>query len=141
MAAEAENVAILTRLYELWSGSRAGSVEDVLAHIADDVIWRSLADGAPGMEFTRQCGCKDDVARYFSELTKAWSMKHHTVEEMIAQGERVVVLSTCAWTSNATGLTFETPKADVIRMRDGKITEFLEFYDTASALAAARGAE
>jgi ketosteroid isomerase-like protein len=30
----------------------------------------------------------------------------------------------------------QSPKADIFRFRDGKIVEFLEFFDTAAAAAA-----
>lgn len=48
----------------------------------------------------------------------------------------VVVRSRFAFRNKQTGKSFESPKADFVRFRDGKIVEFFEFYDTAKAVAA-----
>lgn len=138
MGQEEENIAILEELYGIWTGTRAGTVENVLDHIAEDVTWLSLADGSPGMEFTASCSCKDDVIHYLSELMREWSMDFFELDEMIAEKDRVVVLSNVGWTNNRTGKSVKTPKADVFRIKDRLIVEYLEFYDTAAALAAAR---
>lgn len=138
MSAEESNKALLEELYGIWSGSKAGSADDFMAHIADDVTWRSLAEGAPGMEFSACRNCKSDVTRYFTELIQDWSMDFFDVERMVAQGDRVVVLSKAGWTNKQTGKSVVTPKADVFSIRNGKITEFFEYYDTAAALGATR---
>jgi ketosteroid isomerase-like protein len=36
----------------------------------------------------------------------------------------------------AQGCVRRTPKADVHRLRDGKVVDFMEFYDTAAAIGA-----
>ena len=135
---EQENVRILREAYRLWNDSKADSVAHWFSLIADDVKWRSIADGAAGMEFTRPCNCKADVQRYFAELGERWEMTHYTVDEFIAQDDRVVMIGSCGWRSRSNGAVLDTPKADVFRMKDGKIVEFYEFYDTAKALAAAQ---
>jgi ketosteroid isomerase-like protein len=43
------------------------------------------------------------------------------------------------WHRRRSGIAIDTPKADFLRLRAGRIVEFYEFYDTAMALAAARG--
>ena len=135
---EDENVEILKRAYQLWNDTKASSLDHWMDLIADDVHWRSISDGNPGMEFSRTCQCKNDIARYFAEVSKDWEMIHYSVDEYIAQGDRVVVLGQCAWKHRKTGRSAESPKADIIRMKDGKIVEFFEFFDTAKAYEAAR---
>jgi ketosteroid isomerase-like protein len=119
-----------------WNDSRADSMGHWLELIADEVEWRSLADGAPGMDFAGCCNCKDEVLSYFEKLGADWEMLHYTVGEFIAQGDRVVMVGTCGWRHRGTGKGIESPKVDVIRMKDGKIVGFHEFYDTAKAIAA-----
>jgi ketosteroid isomerase-like protein len=135
---EQENVEILRRAYALWNDSKANSVGHWLDLIADDVQWRSLADGATGMEFTGACNGKADVQRYFADLAGQWAMNHYTVYEFIAQGDRVVMIGSCGWRNKKTGAAVDTPKVDIIRMRDGRIVDFFELYDTGKTLAAAR---
>jgi hypothetical protein len=138
---EAANLALARAAYNAWNESRGASVQHWLDLMSHGVRFRSLAGGAPGMEFTRDCANRDDVGRYFAELARDWQMVHYTVDELIAQGDRVVMLGSCAWTNRHTGRTVETPKADFLTFRDGKVVEFFEFYDTAKALAASAAAQ
>lgn len=133
-----ENVTILKQAYAMWNDSKADSVGHWLELMADDVKLRSLGAGAPGLEFSKTCGCKDDVLNYFKMLGGEWEMIHYTVDEYIAQGDRVVMVGHCGWTNKKTGKVVETPKVDIIRMKDAKIVEFLELYDTAQVQAATR---
>ncbi len=135
---EDENVETLREAYQPWNDSKADSVSRWMSLLADDVQWSSIADGSPGMEFSQACCSKDDVARYFEVMVKEWEMIHYTVDEFIAQNDRVVVLGRCGWRHKGTSKVVETPKADIIRMKDPKITEFYEFYDTAKAFEASR---
>jgi hypothetical protein len=47
------------------------------------------------------------------------------------------MLGSCGWKNRRTGVTVQTPKADFLRLRDGQVVEFFEFFDTAKAMAAA----
>ena len=135
----AHDVVRVRDAYREWHESRGKSVQQWLGLMSAGVRFRSLAGGATGMEFTRDCTSCGDVERYFAELTQDWEMIHYTVDELIAQGERIVMLGSCAWKSRRTGRVVETPKADFLRLRDGKVVEFFEFYDTAKAIAASLG--
>lgn len=136
--AASSNEATIRHAYEMWSDSQAGaaSVEQWLNLVSDDVRWLSLADGAPGMAFSRPGFSRTDVERYFAEVGEDWEMVSYVPDEFICDGDRIVMLGSCSWRYRATGKVVATPKADFIRMRDGKIVEFQEFYDTARALAA-----
>ena len=61
-------------------------------------------------------------------------MIYYRVDEYIAQGDRVVALGQVSFKHKKTGKTLATPKADFHKFRDGKISEFFEFYDTAGAI-------
>jgi ketosteroid isomerase-like protein len=133
-----DNVGKLRQAYQLWHDTRGGSAQHWLDLMADDVRMRSLTAGTPEMAFTKANHGKDEAARYFAGLAADWEMVHFTPAEFIAQGDRVVVLSTCAFRHRQTGKVAESPKADVFRFRGGRIVEFFEFFDTARALAATR---
>jgi ketosteroid isomerase-like protein len=119
--------------YRLWSDTRGGSAAMWLEMFADDIVIRSLAGGHAALGFARGRG---DAERYFAELAASWEIVSFDVQEILADGDWVVVLSQVACRSKATGKVAESPKADVFRFRDGKVVEFLEFFDTAAALAA-----
>jgi uncharacterized protein len=134
MSEESKNIEILKDAYRRWHETKAGSVDHWLHLMTDDVNFRSLAEGAKTMEFTRTSSCKDDVKHYFAGLTADWEMIYYRTDEYIAQGDRVVALGHVSFTNKRTGKTLETPKADFHKFRDGRICEFFEFYDTAQAI-------
>ena len=131
---ESRNLDIVNAIYRDWNDSKAGSAEDIFARLDENVVWRSLADGREGVEFTATRKGKKAVGEYFAGLVAEWNMNDYTINEVIAKDDRVVVLATVSWTSVKTGKMMTTEKADVIRMRDGLIVDFMEYYDTATML-------
>ena len=137
MSTEDSNITALKEAYRQWHDTKGKSVDRWLALMTDDVKFRSLAEGAKPMEFTRRSTCKDDVKSYFAGLTDDWEMDYYRIDEYIANGDRVVALGSCSFKHKKTNKILQTPKADFHKFRNGKICEFFEFYDTAQALAVA----
>jgi len=131
------NKAILKAVYQQWHDTRGGSVEQIMQVCDDCISFGSIAEGAAPASFTARVAGKQNLHAYFGGLLNEWSMQHYTVHDMVAEGDRVVVISTTAWTNKATGKTVETPKVDVWRFNDGRATEFYEYFDTARMFAAA----
>ena len=128
--AENENVTKLRKAYAFWNDNLGASNQQWMDLMDENVQFRSLAGGSPGMEFTLDCNGKKDLTRYFAGLASDWEMIHYTPEEFISDGDRVVVLSRTGWKSKKTGKSVETPKADIFLFKNGKIVDFFEFYDT-----------
>jgi ketosteroid isomerase-like protein len=139
MPSSAENVAKLKDAYHRWDQSKGKDTSMWTTLFSEHVRLRSLAAGKPGLEFTMDCHSSEDVARYFSGLAKDWTMIHYTTQQFAVEGDRVVMLGRTAWENRKTGRRFDTPKVDLVTFRDGRVVEFLEFYDTAMVLAAAQG--
>jgi hypothetical protein len=137
MSQETTNVAILRGAYEAWHGTK-GDPSVWLDILADHVAWGSLADGRPGMEFTKPRASKEEVVGYFEELAKDWSMEFYHVNEYVAQGARVVAIGECSWTHKRNGNTVTIPKVDVWLIEDGKVTQFMEHYDTHTVIEASQ---
>jgi uncharacterized protein len=112
MSDESKHIEILKDAYRRWHETKAGSVDHWLSLMTDDVNFRSLAEGAKPMEFTRTSSCKDDVKHYFAGLTADWEMIYYRIDEYIAQGDRVVALGHISFKNKRTGKVLETPKAD-----------------------------
>lgn len=137
MADEARNVEILKQAYKSWSDSKGGSADDWLKICADDIDFGSIAQGAaPKVQYLTAYSSRDALKEYFDGLARDWDMLDWVVEEFIAQGDRVVVLSQCTWRYKKTGKMVSTPKADSWRMSGGKAVEYFEYYDTAQVHAA-----
>ena len=134
MGEEARNVEFLKQAYKLWHDSKGGSVEQWMSHVAEDVRFGSIAGGEAPLGFTAPKSKREAVRDYFNGLLAEFEMIHYTVHDYVAQGDMVFVRCTTSWKNRKTGNTFETPKADFWRIRDGKIVEFYEYYDTAAVI-------
>lgn len=130
------NIERLRHAYSAWSDSLGTSTETWMALAADDITLRSLADGAPGMEFTAPRSGPEEIRHYFDGLHLAWQMLSYHVEDYIEEGNRVVVVGRHGFRHKQTGKTVHSTFAHIWRFRDGKVFEFTEFYDTAKAIAA-----
>jgi len=130
-------VSNLRDKYNLWNESKGASTEEWLELMADDIEWKSIGDGVPGIEFSRAANGKAEVARYFEELSNDWEMLHYHVDDIISERDRVVTIGHCAWRHRRNHKEVETPKIDTLRLKDGLVVEFFEFYDTAKVIAAA----
>jgi ketosteroid isomerase-like protein len=135
MASEDEHVALLREGYRHWRESRATSVDRWLDLVDDEIRLRSLADGAPGLEFTSARNGKAELRAYLGAIAADWEMLAYDVTDYVAQGDRVVAIVASAWRNRRTGKTIDLPKVDVWRFRDGRAIELLEFYDTARLIA------
>lgn len=136
MSIESTHVALIEEAYQRWHDSKGASVDHWMNLMTDDVRFGSLAAGAEPMTFTRASNSKSEVRGYFSGLSDHWEMIYYRVNEIVAQNDRVVALCDISFRNKKTGKLAGGPKADVHRMRDGKICEFFEYYDTASLAAA-----
>jgi ketosteroid isomerase-like protein len=132
-----ELMAKLKAAYKQWNDTRGASSATWLAMMSDDIDMRSVADGAPGMEFSAPRKGKHTAHGYFEALNAEWEMVHHTPEVFVAEGDRVAVFGRCAFRNRKTGKVAETAIANLWTFRDGKAVDYFELYDTARAFAAA----
>ncbi|MEM8836813.1 MAG: nuclear transport factor 2 family protein [Pseudomonadota bacterium] len=130
-ASETEkNRAIMKEAYQKWHDTKGGSVDHWMEIMSPDIEFLSLANGAGDAGFTKAARSSTDMRGYFEAISTNFDMIHYTVDQFIAEGDMVVAVGSCAWTVKANGMRVETPKVDVIRLKDGKIVSFYEFYDT-----------
>jgi ketosteroid isomerase-like protein len=133
----ARNKEILAQAYRIWHESRGDSVGRWMEIVDNDIAFGSLAEGRPAATFTAPIRGKETLKTYFAGLLEAWKMIHFTVDDFIAEGDRVAMIGSTAWRNNKTGKVFETRKVDIWRLRNGLAVEFYEYYDTAKLAAAA----
>src|ERR1700741_3658777 len=114
-----DNARKLEQAFVTWHVTKGRSTDIWLDLMAEDVRFHSLAGGAPGAEFTVECRSRADFVRYLEGLTK----------------DCVVMLGSTAWRNKRTRKVVDTPKADLVTFRDGRIVDFAEFYDTAKLFA------
>jgi uncharacterized protein len=117
MAAMNENVALLKEAYAQWADHKGSDCECWMSIMADDASLRSLANGAPEMEFTTRRNSKAEIRGYLEGLTRDWEMVNFDMNDFVADGDRVVVIGRVAWRNKVTGKVADTPKVDIWRFR------------------------
>jgi uncharacterized protein len=108
-----------------------GDIAGLLSLFSEDVTWTvPEIENAP---FAGKRTGTDSVAEFFTQLVEAEDLTRFEPLEFIAEGDKVVVLGESEATVRSTGKTYETDWVHVFHLRDGKVTEFTEFFDNAAA--------
>jgi hypothetical protein len=137
MSDEARNVEVLKAAYDRWRETKGASVDDWMKVCADNMAFGSLAQGrAENARYLTAYSSRDALKEYFGGLARDWEMLDWKVNQYIAQGDSVAVVSHCTWKFKKTGKTVATPKVDIWKMAGGKAVEFYEYFDTAQVHAA-----
>ncbi|HMQ03715.1 MAG TPA: nuclear transport factor 2 family protein [Pyrinomonadaceae bacterium] len=128
---EDANTATIRNCYEKFS---QGDITGLLEHISEDIDF-----AVPEVENAPYGGIwhgRSDVERFFELVELAEDLTDFEVREYIAQGDRVVVLGRSTATVRSTGRHYSTEWVHVHTVREGRITSFVEYFDTAAALRA-----
>ena len=129
----ADNKTIVQQWFDLVA---AGDAQGAFALFADDVVW-NLKGTTPVSGVYR--GLDQIVNEFFTPWRKQIDGDLAIcVDEMIAEGERVVVLGHGS-AKTVFGLRYDNDYALVFTVRAGKITEIIEYLDTALVETAAYG--
>jgi len=134
--AEQENVRIIQEAYEAF---KRGDIQALLNIFTDDVEW--FVSGPSDIIPTagRRQG-RDQVAQFFATINDTEDIEQFEAHEFIAQGDKVVVLGHYRSRVKATGRTAESDWVHVHTLRDGKLVNFREYFDTAAVAEAYREA-
>jgi len=119
---------------QAYANFKNGDIPTLLTLFADDIEWE--LDETENVPFTGARHGKDQVAKFFDELSEEQHALQFDPQEFVAQNDRVVALGHYAWSVNSTDRTYESDWAHVFTIRNGKISRFREFFDTAAGAAA-----
>jgi uncharacterized protein len=128
---EQENTQIVRQTY---ANFKSGDIQALVSLLSDDVEWQ--LPEIEGVPFAGQRRGREEVAQFFATLADAQDVRQFEPRELIAQGEKVVALGHYTWHVKSTGREYGGNWAHVFTIRDGKITGFHEYTDTAAAAAA-----
>jgi ketosteroid isomerase-like protein len=90
---------------------------------------RPEVEGAPGRGTWRG---PEQVGEFFRILSDTQEPRQIELREFVAQGDKVVVLGHYIWHVKATGKEWESDFVHALSVRDGKMTRFQEYTDTAA---------
>ena len=125
---ENTNLEVVRTGYEKFG---SGDVKGLLQLFSDDIKWTVLEiENAP---FLGSRQGLESVGEFFKQLSDGEDITSFEPLEFIAQNDRVVVLGRSEATARETGRSYKTDWVHVFRLKDGKVTEFNEFFDNAAA--------
>lgn len=113
-------------IQDLYAAFSRGDIEAVLKGMTEDVNWEAPG-GAP---FSGRRMGREQLRQFFVELDRAVRLDEFDVDEVLADGDRVVVLGRERGRVKETGRDYETAFAHVYRLRNGKVAEARLFSDT-----------
>jgi ketosteroid isomerase-like protein len=125
---EQENMDVVRKCYEAFG---SGETERMLTFMNADVEWELPA--VEGIPFSGKRQGRAAVAEFFRLEGELLEPRAFEPREIIAQGDRVVVLGHYEWTVRATGAEFGCDWCHVFQIADGEIVKFMEFTDTHQA--------
>jgi len=124
------HLPVLEQAYRNWNETKGGSFEEILDLFADEVEMRSVLSPDIPHEVSGTHRTKAEAVNYFASLARDWEMLAYDVDRFIADGDDIVMVGRCAWRNRATGNVVDTPKVDIWHFENGKITQFLEMFDS-----------
>ncbi len=130
----ARNVA---RVEQIYADYKAGNLEVLLSALTPDAVWLSV--GSTPFPWAGERIGRLAVEAYFKALSQEFAVTRYELERIIAEDDWVVILADIRLKFQESGVEHDLRKADFMRLRDGMIAEFREYYDT-QGLAAQRTA-
>jgi uncharacterized protein len=124
---EKENTRLVQQAYQ---SIKAGDLQLLLNSFAVDVQWQ-----LPEMEnvpFAGKWQGPEGVKQFFGKVFEVQDVVEFEPEEYIAQGDKVVVLGHFLMRIKATAREFGSDWAHIWTVKDGKVTRFYEYVDTAA---------
>ena len=127
---EQQNLDIIRRGYEAFGH---GDIDTLLGLFDEQIEW--VTPGPAELPTSGRRTGKEQVGQFFGIVNDLFEIHRFEPKEMIAQGDRVVVLGEESATVKATGKVLDNSWAHVFTLRDGRVIAFQEYFDTASTVA------
>ena len=122
-----ENVALIKKMYDAFG---RGDVQTILDSLTPDVEW--VFDAPDAIPYAGRRRGPADVTGFFSAIAATEEGQCLESSEFMTSGDEVITLGTYSATARATGKSFSVRLAHVFTVRDGKVSRFLNFTDTAA---------
>ena len=123
---ERQNVEKIKAMYAAFA---RGDVQTILGALTDDVEW--ILEGPAIIPFAGTRRGPGEVAGFFRALATTQTNQKLTIETYVAQGDVVATMGRYAATVTATGRSFDASIAHFFTFRNGKVSRFVDFGDTA----------
>src|SRR5688500_45954 len=129
---EAQNTKVVQDAY---AACGRGDVQGILANVADSGVWTAVYGAGAHVPTAGERRGKAAVAEFFEQVARNIQFSRFEPREFIATGDKVVALGHYTATTPAK-TAFDSDFAMVFTLKNGKITRFQEFCDSAAINAA-----
>jgi len=126
-----DNVALMRSLYEAYSRRDPAPLFE---NLSEAVQFHFVAH-PDHFTFAGSHTGKDGVQRALELIAQEYDWLVYQARDFIAEGDRVVALTDGVIQHRASGKELPMRMVDIIRIEDGRIVEFTEFFDSAAMLA------
>ena len=123
---------VVKRAYQAFGRN---DIEAVLECVAPTLDWRIV--GPASLPFATQCRTRQEVGQFFKDMAADGEITVWEPREFIDANEHIVVLGFVRVTLKETGKPFESEWVHICTIKDGLLTRWIEFFDTAARLTAA----
>ena len=123
---EQANIALIQKLYAAFG---RGDFQTILDNVTPDVTW--TLDGPAIIPFAGRRIGPQQVSGFFDALATTQTNQTLTIDDYIAQGDKVATVGRYSAVVTATGKKVDGAIAHIFTVRDGRISAFLDFGDTA----------
>ena len=115
----------------------AGDDDAFLAYLASDVEW--IVPGPPDHPATGTHHGKDALLKLFARFSTVAELQHMEIEQVVGDGDAIVVLGRERWRVRESGREFETIWANAVQVADRSIIRVTVYADTHDEMAAYTG--
>jgi ketosteroid isomerase-like protein len=126
-----QNKQVTIRGYQCFKNGDIRGIQDLCA---DDVLWTSAE--SEYVPFSGGFRGKDGVNEVLTNMSQSIEMTQFEPQTFIAEGDKVAVTGISRATVRATGNTYDNSWVHVFTFKDGKVSRFEAFGDTAAAVKA-----
>ena len=119
--------AVVQKAYEAFGRK---DVPAILNLVAEQVDWELV--GPASLVYAGKRRSKKEVGEFFAAIPKADDIHAFEPREFIAAGENVTVLGWESSTAVDTGKKFESEWVHVVTVKNGKVTRWRGFFNTAA---------
>ena len=127
--------AVVESVYTLFA---AGYVEGFAALMAPEIVWNE-AEGNPYADLNPYNGPEAVLTGLFARLLSDWDNFTATPNELVVEGNRVVVFGRYGQTWKPTGQVLDIPFVHSWTVEDGQLVAFHQYTDTNALVAAMAG--
>jgi ketosteroid isomerase-like protein len=129
---EAQNTKVVQDAYAAFARS---DIQTLLTYVADDIVWVGVYGAESHVPTSGERRGKAAVAEFFKQVAANVNFSRFEPKEFVATGDKVVALGHyTATTPLKKG--FDSDFAMVFTLRNGKVTHFQEFCNSAAINAA-----